>query len=72
MDSTLRHSSAQASSPQVKNITSLLCALLLLTSCTQKPLSDSEKEFNESGRAKAIEHEEDMWQYYMDEETGLS
>ncbi|MCF7844645.1 MAG: hypothetical protein K9M03_02345 [Kiritimatiellales bacterium] len=54
----------------MKKIASSLCVLFLLTGCTQ--ISDEEKEFNDSGRAKAIEHEEDLWQYFMDEETGLS
>ncbi|MFA7681773.1 MAG: hypothetical protein WCX61_01960 [Candidatus Peribacteraceae bacterium] len=50
----------------------LLCALFLLSGCAQQPISDAEKEFNESGQAKAIEREEDLWQYYDDVNGGFS
>jgi len=55
----------------MKKILPLLCISLLISACGQQ-ISDAEKEFNESGRAKAIEHEEDMWQYYEDEDIELS
>ncbi|MBU0767410.1 hypothetical protein KKF55_06595 [Patescibacteria group bacterium] len=54
----------------MKKTISLLCVLFFLSGCTQ--VSDSEQEFNDSGQAKAIEREEDLWQHYEDENTGLS
>jgi hypothetical protein len=38
----------------------------------QKEISPEEKEFNESGRAKAIEKETDLWQIYDSPELGFS
>lgn len=35
-------------------------------------LSEQEMEFNQSGRAKAIENETDLWQYYEDAKAGFS
>ncbi|MDD3302871.1 MAG: hypothetical protein PHN31_04890 [Candidatus Gracilibacteria bacterium] len=60
--------------------------LMLLTSCASKTdiaqsgetntstnaLSNAEQEFNDSGRAKAIESESDMWQIYEDKDIGFS
>lgn len=60
--------------------------LMLLTSCASKTdiaqswetntstnaLSNAEQEFNDSGRAKAIESESDMWQIYEDKDIWFS
>ena len=35
-------------------------------------ISKEEQEFNNSGRAKAIEDETDLWQYYENEDAGFS
>lgn len=35
-------------------------------------LSDEEKEFNQSGRAKAIQDETDLWYYYEEPDAGFS
>lgn len=52
----------------------LLCAILLLTGCAKSPatVSDDEQEFNDSGRAKAISNETDLWQFYEDTDAGFS
>jgi len=54
-----------------KKLLLLLCAILLITGCSfQSPeqgddgLSQEEKDFNNSGRAKAIIDETDLWSYY--------
>jgi hypothetical protein len=38
----------------------------------QKTISSQEQEFNESGRAKAIESESDMWPLFEDKNTGFT
>ena len=55
-----------------------LCALLLLSGCVQVPVSpdgdgqSSEQAFNDSGQAKAIEDETDLWMFFEDADAGLS
>jgi hypothetical protein len=48
----------------MKTLTPLLGCLILLSACTAEPISPEEKEFNESGRAKAILRESDMWKEF--------
>ena len=43
-------------------------AVLLITGCT----SPAEKEFNDSGQAKAVEDETDLWKFYKDMDAGIS
>jgi hypothetical protein len=46
---------------------------LLLVGCTStEPISPEEQAFNDSGRAKAIESETDLWQYFESTEAGFS
>jgi len=56
----------------------LLPILILLSACTTAlppeettPISPEEQEFLDSGRAKAIEDETDLWMFYEDEEAGF-
>ncbi|MCK5021056.1 MAG: hypothetical protein KAS32_28855 [Candidatus Peribacteraceae bacterium] len=57
----------------MKNLIILLLLPLLLSACAIKDdLTDAEKEFNNSGRAKAIEDPTDLWMVYEDEEAGFS
>ena len=57
----------------MKKITSIIIVFsaILVSGCTQ-PISDEEKEFNASGRAKAIEDETDLWMFHEDEKAGFS
>jgi len=55
----------------MKTLSIFFCAALLFSGCTA-PLSDEEREFNESGRAKAILDETDLWQVYEDAEAGFT
>jgi len=43
-------------------------AVLLIAGC----ISPAEKEFNDSGQAKAIEDETDLWKFYKDIDAGFS
>ena len=45
-----------------------IMALLLISGC----ISPAEKEFNDSGRAKAIEDETDLWMVYEDQDAAFS
>ncbi len=45
--------------------------LLYNNSFLKNGASEEEKEFNESGRAKAILDETDLWKFYEDKDTGL-
>jgi hypothetical protein len=59
----------------MKSTIPLFLTAILLTGCVESPANDQnelEQEFNNSGRAKAIEKEEDLWQYFEDLETGFS
>jgi len=55
-----------------------LCTFAVVFIFTQQEISDNqeiskeEQEFNNSGRAKAIENETDLWQYYENEDAGFS
>jgi len=55
----------------MKTLSTLFCAVILLTGCTA-PISEEEKEFNDSGSAKAIEDITDLWQFYEDTNAGLT
>jgi hypothetical protein len=62
-----------------KKLLLLLCAILLITGCSlQSPdqgddgLSQEEKDFNNSGRAKAIIDETDLWSYYENLMAGFT
>ena len=58
----------------MKKLTLLpLLVAALLAGCTELPPDNQkEQEFNNSGRAKAIEKPEDLWMHYEDSKTGFS
>jgi len=60
----------------MKNIFILVIVIAVLGAIgwylPKSPVDPAELEFNNSGRAKAIEGETDLWQFYEDKDTGFT